>query len=358
MRPLHRPRPDVHVALLVEAAVEREGVRVLPGPHHQVMRLEIALAQQARVLAVAVAGVHRRADREAGDQPPAGDDVDHRELFRDARRRIVQRERIAHHADRGVARAPRQRRGDQVGRRHQPVAVGMVLVAAHGVEAAIRRELHLVHEVVVHQMRALRIEQRRVDVDPHRRVLLPEILRQLGVRHQMEPEELHERVHSSLVRTARDTGEYGGETPWSVNSRGEALAQAQCPSSHIQPPPGCCTHWPGTHVVWPGGGGTYCPGCQAQLLPLSSQWPGCQTTGPAPTGGGRDQLALRRRRRARRDDRRCLRRLRRRLDDDLGRALRRLAAPAAEQGHERRQREARGMQAHRRQPAQRPSTQM
>ena len=183
MRSLHRSRPDVHIALLVEAAVEGEGVRVLPGTHHQVVRLEIALAQQARILAVAVAGVHRRADREAGDQPPAGDDVDHRELFRHACRGIVQRERIAHHADRGITRAARKGGGDQVGRRHQAVAVGVMLVAAHRIETTIRRELHLVHKVVVHQMRALRIEQRGMDVDPYRWVLLPEILRQFGVRH-------------------------------------------------------------------------------------------------------------------------------------------------------------------------------
>ena len=191
MRALHRTRPDVHIALLIEAAIERERVRFLPGLHHQVMRFEIALAQQAWVLAIAIAGVHRRADREAGDQPPARDHVDHRELFSDARRRIVESKRIAHHADRGIPCAPRQCRRDQVGRRHKAVAVGVVLVAAHGIEAAVGRELHLVHEVVVHQVRALWVEQRRMDVDPHRRMLLPEVLRQFGVRHQMEPQEFH-----------------------------------------------------------------------------------------------------------------------------------------------------------------------
>ena len=191
MRALHRARPDVDVALLVVAAVERERVRVLPGLHHQVVRLVVALAQLRRVLAVGEAVVHRRADRKAGDQPTAGDAVDHRELLGDAGRRVVQRQRVAHHADRRVGGAAGQRRGDQVGRRHQAVAVGMVLVDADRVVAAGGGVFELVHEVVVHVMRAPRVEQRRVDVDPHRRMLLAEVVRQFGVRHQVEPHELH-----------------------------------------------------------------------------------------------------------------------------------------------------------------------
>ena len=95
MRALDRARPDVDVALLVEAAVEGEGVLLGPGLDDQVVRLVIALAQHRRVLAIGVAGVHRRADREAGDQPAARDAVDHREFFGHARRRIVERQRIA-----------------------------------------------------------------------------------------------------------------------------------------------------------------------------------------------------------------------------------------------------------------------
>jgi len=105
---LDRPRPDVDVALLVEAAGEGEGVLLGPRALHQVMRLVVPLAQQAWVLAVGVAGVHRRADREAGDQPAARDAVDHREFLGHPRRRIVEREAVAHDAERGVGGAPRQ----------------------------------------------------------------------------------------------------------------------------------------------------------------------------------------------------------------------------------------------------------
>src|ERR1700722_10571159 len=62
--------------------------------------------------------------------------------------------------------------------------------------------------------------------------------------------------------------------------------QAQWPSTQTQPPVDCCAHRPGTQVVWPGGGGTYWPACQAQVLPLKRQCPGCQTTGPMPGDGG------------------------------------------------------------------------
>src|SRR5262249_24789667 len=108
VRLLHRARPDVDVALLVVAAVEGDGAALGPGAHDEVVRLEIALAQHRRVLAIGKAGVHRGADREAGDQPAAGDAIDHREFFRDPRWRIVEGERVAHHTDRRLAGAARQ----------------------------------------------------------------------------------------------------------------------------------------------------------------------------------------------------------------------------------------------------------
>src|SRR5271166_5340254 len=77
-----------------------------------------------------------------------------------------------------VGRAARQCRGDQIGRGHQPVAVRVVLIDAHRVEAALGSEFELVHEVVVHVMGAPRVEQRGMNVDPHRGVLVPKIVGQ------------------------------------------------------------------------------------------------------------------------------------------------------------------------------------
>ncbi len=62
---------------------------------------------------------------------------------------------------------------------------------ADGVEAELGGVLQLVHELVVHVVRAPGVEQRGVDVDPHRGVLLAEVVRQLRVGHQVEPQELH-----------------------------------------------------------------------------------------------------------------------------------------------------------------------
>src|SRR5207302_3472276 len=91
VRLLHRPRPDVHIALLVEAAVERKSVLLGPGSQYEIMRLVIAFSEHARVLSVGETGVHWRANREPGYQPSARDAVDHRKLFGDPGRRIVER---------------------------------------------------------------------------------------------------------------------------------------------------------------------------------------------------------------------------------------------------------------------------
>ena len=67
----------------------------------------------------------------------------------------------------------------------------MMLIHTYRVETDVGGEFKLIHEVVVHQMRALWIEQRRVDIDPHRIVLLTEIVRQFCVRHQVKPHQAH-----------------------------------------------------------------------------------------------------------------------------------------------------------------------
>ena len=76
----------------------------------------------------------------------------------------------------------------------------MVFIATHGVEAYFCRELHFVHEIVVHVVRALGIEKPRMDIDPYRGVVLPEVVRQLGIGHEVEPQMLHEISCFRLVR--------------------------------------------------------------------------------------------------------------------------------------------------------------
>src|SRR5213080_4404016 len=81
----------------------------------------------------------------------------------------------------------------------------MVLVDADRVEAAFRGVFELVHEVVVHVMRPPRVEQRRMNIDPHRGVLLPEVVGELGVGHQMEPHLLHGSSFRTAFRKSRLT---------------------------------------------------------------------------------------------------------------------------------------------------------
>ena len=156
---LHGTGPDVDVAKLVEAPVEGEGLGFLPGLHDDVVGLEIALAEFRRVLAVGEHRVHGRAHRETRDQPAARHAVEHRELLRHAGRGVVERQGVAHHADGRGARAARQGRGDEVGRRHQAVAVLVVLVAADAVEAHLARVLEFVEVLVVVLVHACGVEQ-------------------------------------------------------------------------------------------------------------------------------------------------------------------------------------------------------
>jgi hypothetical protein len=58
-----------------------------------------------------------------------------------------------------------------------------MLVDADRVEAAFGGVFKLIHEVVVHVMRAPWVEQRAMDIDPHRWIFFAEIVGQLGIRH-------------------------------------------------------------------------------------------------------------------------------------------------------------------------------
>ena len=157
------------------------------------MGLGVLVPGQGRDLPVAVVGVHRRADREPGDEPPARDHVEHGELLSHPEWGVVQGDRVADHAEGGLRRPAGQAGGDQVGRRHDAVAVLVVLVDPDAVEAQLVGELQLVHVGVVDLVAPLGIEQPGVDVDPHRAVALPEVVRQIRPRHQVEPAELDHR---------------------------------------------------------------------------------------------------------------------------------------------------------------------
>ena len=69
-----------------------------------------------------------------------------------------------------------------------------MLVHADAVEAQRGGVFQKVHISIVDLVTFHRIEQPGVDVDPHRAVLLPEVVRQIRPRHQVEPGEFHRRA--------------------------------------------------------------------------------------------------------------------------------------------------------------------
>src|SRR3954465_11314046 len=86
----------------------------------------------------------------------------------------------------------------------------MMLVDAQPVEAELLGIGELIQIFVVDEVRALGVEQLGIDIDPDRGVLVPEIGRQMRVRHQMEPQEFH-RAISLCVR--RSFAPYGIAVP-------------------------------------------------------------------------------------------------------------------------------------------------
>ena len=99
-------------------------------------RLSAGLTLLARALDAAAA-------HEAGDQTPARDHVDHRELFGQAQRVIDHRQRVAEHQDLGALGDLGQDRAGDVDRRLHAKRRRVVLVDHDAVEAGLVRDLVL-----------------------------------------------------------------------------------------------------------------------------------------------------------------------------------------------------------------------
>ena len=186
--------PAVDIAELIELAIERENILLGPRPHDEFVSFRILCPGQSWNLAVGEVRVHGRADRKSCDETTTGDAVEHGELFGNADRWVVQRDRVADDADRRFARAAGQRGSDDVGAWHQAVAVLVVLVAADAIEAHGFGKLELVEIGVVHPVGFFWVEQGAWNVDPDRTVFLLEVVAQVRPRHQIEPDELHVRA--------------------------------------------------------------------------------------------------------------------------------------------------------------------
>jgi hypothetical protein len=155
------------------------------------VRLVVPVAQGGRIDPVGEVHVHRRADGEARHEPAAREQIEHREFLGHAQRRVVRREAVAEHDERGLRRAPRQGRRHDVRGRHEAVGVVVVLVDAQAVEALLLGELELVQEFLVESLRLLGVEEVVRDVDPDRSVLPLEVVGQKPVRHEVEEADFH-----------------------------------------------------------------------------------------------------------------------------------------------------------------------
>ena len=117
---------------MLAVPLERAGLR--PGLDDQVVRLVEAVARLRRVERE---GVVLRADaaHEAGDDPPAGDDVEHRDLLRHAQRMVAERDRVAEDRDLAVSLRGTSSAAITFGDGMLPVGGLVVLVDADAVEA-------------------------------------------------------------------------------------------------------------------------------------------------------------------------------------------------------------------------------
>ena len=128
---------------------------------------------------------------------------------------MVERDRVAEHGDRRPRRATGEDRRDQVGRRHHPVAVLVVLVDADRVESAVLGEHELIDVGLVHLGEDVTIEDGRIEIDPDAAMIALERLGERWVRHEVEPQQLHGHHdgcprHPPSTRALRTGDHFGG----------------------------------------------------------------------------------------------------------------------------------------------------
>lgn len=87
----------------------------------------------------------------------------------------------------------------QFRRRHQAIAIGMMLVHADGIEAQSAASMKSLY----FRWARFGIEQRQICVHPHGLIGVPEIGWQFRIRHQMEPYQLHRHAPCPMA-----TGQY------------------------------------------------------------------------------------------------------------------------------------------------------
>ena len=193
--------PEVDHPELLVLAVPGEHLLRRPRLDDEVVGLVVALPLLDRRDPVDHVGVHRAAERHAGDEAAAADAVDHGVLLGHPDRRVGRRQGGAHLDERHVQAVggPGEGRTHQIGPGHEPVGVLMVLVDADAVQPRLGGVGQLVERPVVvlaHTHRVGQLVPGRIDPDG----LVPpfEVVRQLPVRHEMEHRDLHAKPPREL----------------------------------------------------------------------------------------------------------------------------------------------------------------
>ena len=168
-----------------------------PGAVDQVDRLPVARAG-LRLRDVVVEGLGPAAHGEAGDEPPAAHRIDHRVFLGDAQRIEMERQEIAEHDELRALGALRQRRRDEIRRRHQAIDVLVMLVEDEPVETQLLGIGQLVDIFLVQSVGLFPVPQAVRHRDPAAVEALVEIRGQIGIRHEVPAIEF-DRSHGFLL---------------------------------------------------------------------------------------------------------------------------------------------------------------
>src|SRR3984893_3560011 len=194
VRLLDRPWPEIDHGQLIMPAVPGENFLGLPRLEHQRERFTVALALLERHDTIRDGGIGRQSGREARNEPPAADAVEHGVFLGDARWRTGRGQCGAELDDRDVlaVRELGQHRAHQARIGHETVDVLMVLIGAQSVHPGARGMDEFIQcpvVVLAHLVRVGDIEPDRIDIGGL--VALAEIARQVAIGHQMEHADFH-----------------------------------------------------------------------------------------------------------------------------------------------------------------------
>ena len=186
---LEGARPEIHIFEMIVLALIGEGPGFRPGAHHEVRRLLVTLQ---RVDGIGAEGKILRPHpaHKAADEPPAGDDVDHGVFFGQGQRILAQAEGVAQNGDAPLG-APRQGRGHDHGRGHQPICALVMLIDAHAVKAQFVGQLQLVKIAIVELMAHERVEMIVGQHHPGAAIFLANARVDVGVGHKVKTHDLH-----------------------------------------------------------------------------------------------------------------------------------------------------------------------